>query len=129
MPLILVVDDTALARDAVARLLETEGFQTERAANGREAYAKLYTQKPDLVLLDLMMPELDGITLLRMIRRHPLWETIPIIVLTALPDENKLVARARELGVKDIFLKSTFGFADLMQRIRKTMNDGHANGN
>jgi CheY-like chemotaxis protein len=129
MPLILVVDDTALARDAVARLLETEGFQTERASNGKEAYAKLYGQKPDLVLLDLMMPELDGITLLRMIRRHPQWETIPVIVLTGLPDENKLIARARELGVKDIVSKATFGFEDLMQRIRKTMGNAQANGN
>jgi CheY-like chemotaxis protein len=129
MPLILVVDDTALARDAVARLLETEGFQTERAANGKEAYAKLYTHKPDLVLLDLMMPELDGITLLRMIRQHPQWETIPVIVLTGLPDENRLIARARELGVKDIVSKSTFGFEDLMQRIRKTMGNARASGN
>jgi len=129
MPLILVVEDVALARDAVARLLETEGFQTERAANGKEAYAKLYSNKPDLVLLDLMMPELDGITLLRMIRQHPQWETIPIIVLTALPDENRLVARARELGVKEIVSKTTFGFEELMQRIRKTMGNRLASEN
>jgi CheY-like chemotaxis protein len=129
MPLILVVDDVALAREAVARLLEFEGFQTVRAANGKEAYATLYTQKPDLVLLDLMMPELDGITLLRMLRNHPQWETIPVIVLTGLNDENKLVARARELGVKDIIPKATFGFSDLLLRIRKTMGDAAASGN
>ena len=129
MPVILVVDDAALAREAVARLLEFEGFQTVRASNGKEAYATLYSQKPDLVLLDLMMPELDGITLLRMIRNHPQWETIPIIVLTGLPDENKLVARARELGVKEIVPKATFGFADLLQKIRKTMADAKVNGN
>jgi two-component system response regulator MprA len=129
MPLILVVDDVALARESVARLLEFEGFRTVRAANGREAYATLYSQRPDLVLLDLMMPELDGITLLRMIRRHPQWETIPIIVLTGLPDENRLVARARELGVKDIVPKATFGFEELLQRIRKTMGDAAVVGN
>ena len=77
------------------KLLEFEGFQTVRASNGKEAYATLYSQKPDLVLLDLMMPEMDGITFLRMIRCHPRWETIPIIVLTGLHDENKLVKRAR----------------------------------
>jgi two-component system phosphate regulon response regulator PhoB len=121
MPLILVVDDTALARESVAKLLEFEGFKTVRAANGKEAYATLYSQTPDLVLLDLMMPEMDGITFLRMIRRHPRWETIPIIVLTGLNDENKLVARARELGVSDLVPKATFGFEDLLERVRKAI--------
>jgi len=121
MPLILVVDDTALARETVARLLEFEGFQTVRACNGKEAYATLYSQKPDLVLLDLMMPEMDGITFLRMIRRHPQWEAIPIIVLTGLQDDNKLVDRARELGVHDLVSKATFGFTDLLVRIRKAI--------
>jgi len=121
MPVILVVDDTALARESVAKLLEFEGFQTIRAANGKEAYATLYSQKPDLVLLDLMMPEMDGITFLRMLRGHPRWETIPIIVLTGLHDENKLVARARELGVFDLVPKATFGFEDLLARVRKAI--------
>ncbi|MGD0387514.1 MAG: response regulator [Tepidisphaeraceae bacterium] len=121
MSLILVVDDTALERETVARLLEVEGFQTIGASSGKEAYATLYSRKPDLVLLDLMMPEMDGIQLLRMIRRHPQWEQIPIIVLTGPRDSNKLVARARELGVEAIVSKATFGFEDLMIRIRKAL--------
>ena len=94
MPVILVVDDTALARESVSRLLEFEGFQTVRASNGKEAYATLYSQRPDLVLLDLMMPEMDGITFIRMIRGHPQWETIPVIVLTGMQDDYHLIARA-----------------------------------
>ena len=122
MPVILVVDDTALARESVAKLLEYEGFKTVRAANGKEAYATLYTQKPDLVLLDLMMPEMDGITFLRMIRRSSQWEHIPVIVLTGLRDSNQLVERARELHVNDIVPKATFGFEDLLTRIRKAIS-------
>ncbi len=121
MPVILVVDDMALARESVAKLLEYEGFKTIRAANGKEAYATLYAQKPDLVLLDLMMPEMDGITFLRMVRRNPQWERIPVIVLTGLQDDNKLVARARELHVNDLVPKATFGFEDLLSRIRKAI--------
>jgi CheY-like chemotaxis protein len=121
MSLILVVDDMALAREAVARLLRHEGFQTVSAGNGKEAYATLYAQKPDLILLDLMMPEMDGITFLRMIRRHPQWESIPIVVLTGLQDDNMLVARARELGVNDLVPKASFGFDDLLSRIRKAV--------
>ena len=90
----MVVDDAALARETVSRLLELEGFQTMRASNGKEAYATLYSQKPDLVLLDLMMPEMDGITFIRMIRGHPQWETIPVIVLTGMRDDNQLIDRA-----------------------------------
>jgi CheY-like chemotaxis protein len=123
MSLILVVDDTTLAREAVARLLEFEGFKTVRASNGKEAYATLYSQKPDLVLLDLMMPEMDGITFIRMIRRNPQWEMIPVIVLTGLRDDNHLIARARELGVDDLVPKATFGFQDLLLRIRKAIAD------
>jgi CheY-like chemotaxis protein len=121
MPLILVVDDMALAREAVARLLRYEGFQTVSASNGKDAYATLYSQTPDLIVLDLMMPEMDGITFLRMIRRHPQWERIPILVLTGLEDDNKLVSRARELGVSDLIPKASFGFDDLLGRIRKTI--------
>jgi len=123
MSLILVVDDAALERETVARLLEVEGFQTIGVSSGKEAYATLYSRKPDLVLVDLMMPEMDGIQLVRMIRRHPQWEGIPIIVLTGPRDSNKLVARARELGVDAIVSKATFGFQDLMLRIRKALAD------
>jgi CheY-like chemotaxis protein len=121
MPVILVVDDAALARESVSRLLEFEGFQTVKASNGKEAYATLYSQRPDLVLLDLMMPEMDGITFMRMIRGHPQWETIPVIVLTGMQDDYHLVARARELGVADLIPKATFGFQDLLHRIRRAI--------
>jgi CheY-like chemotaxis protein len=93
MSLILVVDDAALERETVARLLEVEGFQTIGVSSGKEAYATLYSQKPDLVLVDLMMPEMDGIQLVRMIRRHPQWEGIPIIVLTGPRDRNRPPSR------------------------------------
>jgi CheY-like chemotaxis protein len=117
----MVVDDMALAREAGARLLKFEGFQTVSASNGKEAYATLYAQTPDLIVLDLMMPEMDGITFLRMIRQHPQWERIPILVLTGLEDDNKLVARAKELGVNDLVPKASFGYDDLLTRIRKAV--------
>jgi CheY-like chemotaxis protein len=129
MSLILVVDDAALERETVARLLELEGFQTIGVSSGKEAYATLYSRKPDLVLVDLMMPEMDGIQLVRMIRRHPQWEGIPVIVLTGPSDSNKLIARARELGVDDIVSKATFGFQDLMIRIRKALADRRPSSN
>jgi two-component system phosphate regulon response regulator PhoB len=123
MPVILVIDDTALARESVAKLLEYEGFQTVRAANGKEGYATLYSQTPDLVLLDLMMPEMDGITFLRMLRHSPQWEHLPVIVLTGVNDDDRLIARAKELRIDDLVPKATFGFEDLLARVKKAISD------
>jgi CheY-like chemotaxis protein len=121
MPVILVVDDTALNRESVAKLLEYRGFKTICAANGKEAYATLYEQTPDLVLLDLMMPEMDGLKFLRMVRRNPQWEHLPIIVLTGTRDEHKLIARAKALRIDDLIPTATFGFEDLLIRIRQAI--------
>ena len=118
MSTILVVDDTALAREAVAKLLEFEGFKVLRAQHGRDAWALMYDHTPDLVLLDLMMPEMDGITLLRMIRRSDRWERLPVVVLTGATDDQKLVQRARELKIQDLIPKASFGFDDLLQRVK-----------
>jgi len=123
MPVILVIDDTQLARETVAKLLEYEGFQTVRAANGKEGYATLYNQTPDLVLLDLMMPEMDGITFLRMLRHSPRWENLPVIVLTGVNDDDRLIARAKALRIDDLVPKATFGFEDLLMRVKKAISD------
>ncbi len=119
MPTILVVDDTALARESVARLLEYEGFRTIRACNGKEGWAMMYNDTPDLILLDLMMPEMDGITFLKMLRRHILWKDMPVIVLTGVADDDKLVSRAWELKVSDLVPKASFGFEDLLARVKQ----------
>ena len=119
MSTILVVDDTALAREAVAKLLEYEGFTVLRAEHGRDAWAMMYDHTPDLVLLDLMMPEMDGVTLLRMIRRSDRWENLPVVVLTGASDDLKLIQRARELKIQDLIPKATFGFEDLLDRLKK----------
>jgi CheY-like chemotaxis protein len=118
MSTILVVDDTALAREAVSKLLEYEGFKVMRAEHGRDAWAMMYDETPDLVLLDLMMPEMDGVTLLRMIRRSDRWEHLPVVVLTGASDDMKLIQRAQELKIQDLVPKATFGFEDLLKRLK-----------
>jgi DNA-binding response OmpR family regulator len=118
---VLVVDDTALARESVAKLLEYEGFDTIRAANGRDGWATLYDRKPDLILLDLMMPMMDGVTFLRLLRRSPLWKDVPVIVLTGVTDENRMVKEARDLGISDLVPKASFGFDDLLSRVKKVV--------
>ena len=119
MAKILVIDDTALARESVAKLLEYEGFDAMRARNGKEGWAMMYNETPDLILLDLMMPEMDGITFLRQLRRSTLWKDMPVIVLTGVDDNDKLITRAWELKVNDLIPKASFGFEDLLARVKQ----------
>ena len=126
MPKILVFDDTALARESVPTLLEYEGFDAMRARNGKEGWAMMYNETPYLILLDLMLPEMDGITFLRQLRRSTLWKDLPGIVLTGVDDNDKLITRAWELKVNDLIPKASFGFEDLLDRVRKHL-PAHAN--
>ena len=122
MSTILVIDDAALARETVARLLEHEGFRTITARNGKEAWATLYHEVPDLILLDLMMPEWDGVTFLSMLRRSPLWADVPVVVLTGADDRDRLISRAWELGVSDLIPKATFGIKELVASVRRQLD-------
>jgi DNA-binding response OmpR family regulator len=122
MSTILIVDDETLARDALARLLEHEGFTTLRAPNGREAWAMMYQQPPDLILLDLMMPEMDGVTFLSMVRRNALTRDLPVVVLTGADDRDHLITRAWDLGVNDLVPKADFTVADVVARIRQHLS-------
>lgn len=119
MSTVLVVDDTALARESVARLLEYEGFDTIRAANGKDGWATLYSRTPDLILLDLMMPMMDGVTFLRMLRRSVLWKDLPVIVLTGASDDDAMVAQAKGLGIAELIPKASFGFEQLLAEVKK----------
>jgi CheY-like chemotaxis protein len=68
-----------------------------------------------------MMPEMDGLTFLRMIRRSPQWENVPVFVLTGVSDDSRMLARARELRIEEMIPKATFGFDDLLARVRKVL--------
>lgn len=80
---ILVVDDEAEMRDLLRRALEKLGWQVEEAANGRLALQTLDREQPDLVLLDLTMPEMNGFEFISAMRRNPGWQSIPVVVITA----------------------------------------------
>lgn len=120
MSRILIVDDMAASRQGMAKLLDREGYETHCAFNGAEALAKLKTIKPDLILLDQMMPEVDGLTFLSNIRRFPKWRAIPVIMLTGNRDRSH-VMRARTLGVgdHDYLIKAEFTMPQLLERVRE----------
>jgi CheY-like chemotaxis protein/HD-like signal output (HDOD) protein len=118
MSTILVVDDMAIFRDPIASTLQAAGYKTLKAAAGKEALVVIRTSRPDLVLLDVAMPGLDGLSVLKEMRGDPAIAAIPVIMLTALSDKAK-VLQAASLGVRDYMLKSQFSLKELLQRVAK----------
>lgn len=110
---VLVIDDTPDCREPVARLLRYTGHPTATAASGPEALAYLAAHRPDVILLDLMMPEMDGVSFLRILRSNPQWRDLPVIILSAL-SEGVLIDEARQLGVQQTLLKSRFSADQLL---------------
>ena len=120
MSRILVVDDHAVTREPLARLLRYEGYETVSAANGAEALLAMYDQPADLVLLDLMMPRMDGIEFLTALRSEPRFGQTPVLLMTAVPESSRL-DRARALSGIAVIQKARFELPDLLARIRGTL--------
>jgi CheY-like chemotaxis protein len=93
----------------------------QQAANGREALERLQEGKPDLILLDLMMPEMDGFQLVATLQKEPAWRDIPVIVITALDLDPEDRARLNS-GVETVLVKDAFQPAELVERIRRITN-------
>lgn len=112
---ILVVDDNADILLLLETLLTGEGYAVDVASNGTSALAKIVTSPPDLVLLDVMMPGMNGYEVTQQIRQHPLLAGIPIILLTAYPEVD--MVEGLDIG-GDIFLRKPLDEAVLLARIR-----------
>jgi DNA-binding response OmpR family regulator len=110
---ILVVDDEPTLRETLAEALDADGFRVVTAADGREALARFREHRPELVVLDLMLPELSGIEVCRIIRQE---SDVPILMLTARSSEvDKIVGL--ELGADD-YVTKPFSLRELSARIR-----------
>jgi CheY-like chemotaxis protein len=123
VPRILVVDDHAVTREPLAKLLRYEGFETASAANGAEALLAMYEQPADLVLLDLMMPRMDGLDFLTKLRGDARFAEIPVILMTAVPDSARLEA-AKRLARTEVIQKARFDLPELLTRIQGALADG-----
>jgi len=113
---ILLAEDEAVLRDFVSRNLHARGFQVLEASNGLEALALWEREDPHLLILDIMMPRMDGLEVCRRVREH---SAVPIIVLTALDAESDKVA-ALDLGADD-YLTKPFGVEELLARVRAVL--------
>ena len=113
---ILVVEDESAIVDIVCRALRRHGYETESAGDGDAALDKAATLRPDLVILDLMLPKMDGWEVCRRLRAMPETASTPVIMLTARRDERD-VLEGLEIGADD-YIKKPFSLAELVARVR-----------
>jgi two-component system, OmpR family, alkaline phosphatase synthesis response regulator PhoP len=116
---VLVVEDDPDIAELVARYLDKAGFATERAASGRDAWQQIKAKPPDLVVLDLMLPHVDGLEVCRLIRANDATAGIPIIMLTARAEESERIV-GLELGADD-YLAKPFSPNELVARVRAVL--------
>jgi CheY-like chemotaxis protein len=122
-PTVLVVDDDPAARQMLVRTVEREGWQAVEAEGGRQALEHVALHRPDAVLLDLIMPDMDGFTFVEALRANPDWASIPVVVISALdlsPEERQRLNGS----VQSILRKGGVEVDGLMSQVRKLIDAG-----
>ena len=118
---VLLVEDDAVQRERMRGWLEGPQWNVQEAENGREALNRIQERKPDVILLDLMMPEMDGFAVVAALQKEVGWRDIPVIVITSLDLDAKDRARLNS-GVQSVLVKERFQPADLVERIRRLVH-------
>ncbi|MCX6797719.1 MAG: response regulator [Candidatus Falkowbacteria bacterium] len=121
-PSILIVDDEASLRDALSFRLTSEGFVVLEAKNGEEGLALALRQHPDLILLDIVMPVVDGITMLKNLREDKWGREVKVIMLSNLNGDGK-VADSVIWGTQNYLVKSESGLEDIVAEIHKQLKE------
>jgi adenylate cyclase len=118
---VLVVEDDAVQRERMRGWLEGPQWTVREAENGRDALNRIQESKPDVILLDLMMPEMDGFAVVAALQKDAGWRDIPVIVITSLDLDAKDRARLNS-GVQSVLVKERFRAADVVERIRRLVH-------
>jgi CheY-like chemotaxis protein len=117
---VLIVEDDALQRERIRTWLEPQQWLVTDAENGRIALDRLRESQPDVILLDLMMPEMDGFQLVAELQKHPAWCRVPVIVITARDLTAEDRARLNS-GIEAVLMKEMFSPTSLIERVRQVM--------
>lgn len=120
---ILVVEDEEILLTALQEELRQGGYETEGAVDGEDGLKKIQSYKPDLVLLDLVMPKLDGMAVLKKLKSDPQTAELPVVILTNLSDYDR-ISEALSLGAKDYLVKANYSLSDLMGKVKSVLSRG-----
>jgi CheY-like chemotaxis protein len=118
---ILIAEDDSFLAQMYSEKLEAEGFQVVLATNGVEAIDKMKLEKPELILLDLLMPKKDGFEVLKEKMTDMAIKNIPVIVLTNL-SQNEDIKKCYDLGARDFMIKAYFIPAEIISKIKTLLN-------
>jgi two-component system alkaline phosphatase synthesis response regulator PhoP len=116
---IMIVDDEPDILTTVGKILELDGYEVIRAVDGRDCLSKLNADTPDLILLDIMMPEMSGWDVAARIKENPRWNTIPIVFLTAKGD---VMSKGMGSLAAEDYITKPFDIKDLKNRVEKALN-------
>jgi CheY-like chemotaxis protein len=120
MAKILIVDDDNDSRESLSALFRDVGHDAFSAPNGREALASVLADLPDVILLDLVMPEMDGPSFLEVLRSYLRIQSLPVVVLTGLSD-SPMIDRARALSVNSILVKGKASSEEIVKEVEAAM--------
>lgn len=118
MSRILVVEDEEFLVKALVDSFEAEGYTVDAALNGEDAIKQLEKQKPDVILLDLLLPKKGGFDVLKEIKANAEWNLIPVIVLSNLGGDEQ-IKRALEMGADDYFVKSQHPIEEVIEKVKE----------
>jgi DNA-binding response OmpR family regulator len=117
---ILIIEDDRALQSALVEILLQEGYETSSAFDGNEGVQKAEEEKPDLILLDLILPKKDGFEVLAEIKNGPN-KNIPVLILTNL-EEIDNIQKALDLGAKTFMVKSDFSLRDIIEKIKENLS-------
>jgi CheY-like chemotaxis protein len=123
--ILIVEDDNFVAEVYLAKLSEM-GYETALAQNGEEGLAELKKGKVDLILLDILMPIMNGIEMLEEVKKNEEWKNIPVILLTNI-GEKESIQKVREMGVKNYLIKSHFTPAEVIEKVESVFSENKDN--
>lgn len=118
---ILIIEDEKDLRFFITQALKSEGFETIEAFDGEEGLEKAKAEKPNLILLDLLLPGINGYEVLSRLKKDPDLELIPVIILSNLGQEEE-IERGLKLGAIDYLIKANFTLDEIVERVKKVFS-------
>lgn len=115
---ILIIEDDKFFREIISKKLQRENFDVATASDGKEAFAYLVSNSPDMIILDLILPGLDGYEILSILKKDKKTSDIPVIILSNLGQEEE-IERARALGATDFMVKINFTLEEIVVRVNQ----------
>lgn len=115
---IIIIEDEKMLAEMYATKLEMEGFKAMTALDGKEGLELVKKEKPDLILLDIILPKLDGFLVLKEIKKDPDVKNIPVLMLTNLGQESD-VKKGKKLGADGYFVKANHSPAEIVEKVKQ----------